>query len=108
MYCARRIGRKEAFNDSRDNQAPRPICVTKDGNIICTSWANYNTGKLANGESRDIANFAVKCGQSGGGAEFKAITSDGNILYICVSNRAKSRDSNVCRGRMKAWRGCTR
>jgi hypothetical protein len=87
---------QEAFNGKRDNQSPRSICITKDGDTLCTSWANYNTGKLANGESGDIANFALKCGQSGGSAEFKATTTDGGIIYVCVSDRAKGCGSNVC------------
>jgi hypothetical protein len=87
-YITTELG--EAFNGKRDNQTPRFICITKDGDTLCTSWANYSTGKLPSGESGDIEGFAVKCGQSGGSA------TDGGIVYICVSNRAKGCGAAVC------------
>jgi hypothetical protein len=34
-YIANELG--EAFNGKRDNQTPRPICITKDDDTLCTS-----------------------------------------------------------------------
>lgn len=85
----------EATTGGRDNQKPRSICHTLDRQNVCISWANYIGSTLRNGESGDIGNFAAKCAAAGMSSEFKATTSDGGIIFICVSNRASGCDNTI-------------
>ncbi|KAG9657833.1 hypothetical protein KCU98_g2528, partial [Aureobasidium melanogenum] len=62
---------------------PRSICLSRDKNDSCTSWASYTGSGLPGRDENTITDFSIECAQSGGSAEFKTIMSDGGILFIC-------------------------
>ena len=87
---------KEAFSGGRDNSRPRSVCLSRDKNNLCVSWASYTGSGLRSGEANSITQFSTECAQSDGSAEFKTTMSDGGILFICVSNRADGCGKSVC------------
>ena len=81
---------KNAFDGTRDGQAPRSIChVFDEVNVVCTSWATYSGRKITDKQRNDIVQYSIDCGRSGGSAEFKTVIPDGGVLYKCVSDRAR-------------------
>ncbi|PWN49109.1 hypothetical protein IE53DRAFT_297389, partial [Violaceomyces palustris] len=74
---------QNAFANGRGGKSPRSICHTYDGDNVCTSWANYDSNGLKNGESADIANFATSCAKRGYSSEFKGTDSNGGTIFIC-------------------------
>lgn len=87
---------KEAFSNGRDNDRPRSICLTRDKNNLCVSWASYTGSGLPGKDADTITRFSTECAQSDGSAEFKTVMDNGSILYICVSNRADGCGKSVC------------
>lgn len=51
----------EAFNGEHDNKNPRSVCLTRDYNNLCVSWASYNTEVATDAEAADIAKYSVEC-----------------------------------------------
>ena len=86
----------EAFQNGRGKDTPRSVCLTRDGKNLCVSWASYDDADLQPGENLDIATRAVGCAGMSGSSEFESQTTDGKIVYICVSNRATGCKSSVC------------
>ncbi|KAJ5452844.1 hypothetical protein N7445_001027 [Penicillium cf. griseofulvum] len=80
---------KEINDGRRLDQKPRSVCITRDSSNLCVSWATYATSKMTSAEETEISRFSKECGLKGYGAEFKTALTNGNILYVCVSNRAK-------------------
>lgn len=86
----------EAFSSGRDNDSPRSVCLTRDGNNLCVAWATYTSAGLKSGEQAQISSYSVECAASGGSSEFKAEMSNNGVEYICVSNRGTGCSSSVC------------
>jgi hypothetical protein len=85
----------EATSGGRDNQSPRSVCHTIDGDNVCTTWANYNSNNLPSGASADMGDYSAKCAKEGGSSEFKATDSSGGVIFVCVSNRATGCSSSI-------------
>ncbi|KAH0043877.1 hypothetical protein KCU78_g502, partial [Aureobasidium melanogenum] len=66
-----------------DNGHPRSICLSRNKNMLCSSWASYAGNGLPDEAYDTITRYSTDCAQSGGSAEFKAIINDGGILFIC-------------------------
>ncbi|KAI6814565.1 hypothetical protein KC340_g16034 [Hortaea werneckii] len=77
----------KAFDGKRDGKSPRSICYTENKKRLCTSWATYSGDVATTGEKNDITRYSRECAESGGSTEFKTTTTDGGVLFICVSNR---------------------
>ncbi|KAJ5921376.1 hypothetical protein N7466_009702 [Penicillium verhagenii] len=80
---------KEVDTSKRLDQKPRSACITRDGDNLCVSWATYATSTMTSAEETTISVFARECGVKGYSSEFKAVLANGDLLYVCVSNRAK-------------------
>lgn len=92
VIAAIRVEIKEALNHRRSNDLPKSICFVRDRTNLCTSWVNYNSNMLRDGESADSASFAASCIKIGGSVEFKAATSNGGIVYACVRSKCDAGD----------------
>ncbi|KAH0282531.1 hypothetical protein KCU62_g9671, partial [Aureobasidium sp. EXF-3399] len=44
----------EAFSKGRDNSRPRSVCLSRDKNNLCVSWAWYTGSRLRSGEANSI------------------------------------------------------
>ena len=87
---------QEAFNGARDNKKPRSIGLPTDGHNICVSWATYDTDKTTDVEDADVVKRPVQCAQSGASAAFQTEIVGDCLPYICVSDRARGCQQNVC------------
>ncbi|KAH0279957.1 hypothetical protein KCU91_g1368, partial [Aureobasidium melanogenum] len=77
------LGINGPLSHSRDDDYPRSICLSRDKNDSCISWASYTGSGLTGIDENAITDFSIECAQSGGSAEFKTIMSNGGILFIC-------------------------
>ncbi|CAG8021100.1 unnamed protein product [Penicillium salamii] len=80
---------KEINTSKRLDKKPRSACITRDGDNLCVSWATYATSTMTSAEQTEISTFSRECGLKGYSSEFKAVLTNGDLLYVCVSNRAK-------------------
>ncbi|KAG9853844.1 hypothetical protein KCU98_g2855, partial [Aureobasidium melanogenum] len=77
------LGINGSPSHARDDDYPRSICLSRDKNDSCISWASYTGSGLPGRDENTITDFSIECAQSGGSAEFKTMMSDGEILFIC-------------------------
>ncbi|ORY25619.1 hypothetical protein BCR39DRAFT_560937 [Naematelia encephala] len=76
------------IDKASSDRSPRSACLTMDEANLCTTWVNYDSRYLPNGASADLANFSMSCAKNGGRSEFKDLTTDDGVVFICVSGRA--------------------
>jgi hypothetical protein len=80
---------KEISSGRRLDKKPRSACITRNSSNLWVSWATYATSKMTSAEETEISTFSKECGFKGYSSEFKAVLTTGDLLYVCVSNRAK-------------------
>ena len=80
---------KEIDYGSRLDKKPRSACITRDSSNLCVSWATYATSKMTSAEETETSTFSKACELKGYSSEFKAVLTNGDLLYVCVSDRAK-------------------
>lgn len=71
--------------------------MSGNGYVFCVSWKNYTTVIFTQGDTNDLAQFAVNtCAANNWSAEGEADLSNGQTLYVCNSSRAKDCGCCVC------------
>ena len=73
----------KTFSHGHDNKNPRSVCLSRNADNGCTSWAVYGAKGLESGNS-DLSMHSIDCTNRQGIAEFKALMNDGGMLYACV------------------------
>lgn len=69
---------------NQDSSNSRSICLSRDNNSSCVSWASYIGSGVEAADADSVTGFSVECALSGGVAEFKSTMSDGGLFFVCV------------------------